>query len=332
MQALFSSFYVNLNILVENLKTPENGGFKPFLGLFSCVPFLQIGEIPIFLLYIVACFWKFCHLLPFWPQTFVQVREKTAPLFLGVVGLVQLSLFPFFGAEFFSLFPAPWAGKVPFLGARHFPLQLVPPLFRKSPGRTLPRLSRVSCPTKPRPVPPPRQWTGSGRVPRSRRTAPGWLPETPRRAPPSGGLPDAGPVWRTLSGNRRPGTGRETIPPGGISHTAPRRRRTRALPLGIGKQGAAQVVSVAMAAPRMVFYSILWRLLGWGVGCSQSPWSMAMARAGLSARNTPVPAMSTSAPACRHRGAVSRFTPPSTLMSSRGNRFFSSRIFSRGAL
>ena len=76
MQALFSSFYVNLNILVENLKTAENGGFKPFLGIISCVPFLQIGEIPIFPLYIVACFWMFCYQLPEYPQTFVQLLEK----------------------------------------------------------------------------------------------------------------------------------------------------------------------------------------------------------------------------------------------------------------
>ena len=86
MQALFSSFYVNLNILVENLKTAENGGFKPFLGIISCVPFLQIGEIPIFPLYIVACFWMFCYQPPEYLQTFVQLLEK------GPVSYTHLTL------------------------------------------------------------------------------------------------------------------------------------------------------------------------------------------------------------------------------------------------
>lgn len=109
MQALFSSFYVNLNILVENLKTAENGGFKPFLGIISCVPFLQIGEIPIFPLYIVACFWMFCYQLPEYLQTFVQLLEK-GPFSLGGLWrscpIFHISTFlrpPFF--QFFPLEP-----------------------------------------------------------------------------------------------------------------------------------------------------------------------------------------------------------------------------------
>ena len=170
-----------------------------FWGFFHVCLSYKLEKSPYFPFTLWPVFGSFVTCFLFGRKRLCKSVKKHLLFFSGVVGLVQLSSFPFFGAEFFSLFSAPWAGKVPFLGARHFPLQLVPPLFRKSPGRTLPRLSRVSCPTKPRPVPPPRQWTGSGRVPRSRRTAPGWLPETPRRAPPSGGLPDAGPVWPALT-------------------------------------------------------------------------------------------------------------------------------------
>jgi hypothetical protein len=105
MQALFSSFYANLNIPVENLKTSENGGFKPFLAFFSCVPFLQIGEIPIFPLYIVACFWRFCYQPLKCPQTFVHLLEKgpywlaglwrTCPIF-HISTFSRLLFFPFF--------------------------------------------------------------------------------------------------------------------------------------------------------------------------------------------------------------------------------------------
>ena len=148
MQALFSSFYVNLNILVENLKTPENGGFKPFLGLFSCVPFLQIGEIPIFPLYIVACFWKFCHLLPFWPQTFVQVRKKTAPLFFGGCWTCPTFLIPIFWGRVFFAFSRPLGREGSLSWCKAFPFTACPSAVQEKPWENSPKAFARQLPHK----------------------------------------------------------------------------------------------------------------------------------------------------------------------------------------
>ena len=70
-------------------KTPgaqENGGFKPFLGPFSCVILLQIREIPIFFHYIPSFFWKIrpsCFCVPVRVVRFMIKPSRSSSLFCG---------------------------------------------------------------------------------------------------------------------------------------------------------------------------------------------------------------------------------------------------------
>ena len=70
-------------------KTPgaqKNGGFKPFLGPFSCVILLQIREIPIFSLYIPSFFWKIrpsCLCVPVRVVRFMIKPSRSFSLFCG---------------------------------------------------------------------------------------------------------------------------------------------------------------------------------------------------------------------------------------------------------
>lgn len=129
---------------------------------------------------------------------------------------------------------------------------LVPSTFkRKSPG-LLPGLSRFICPLKQHPVLPQHLRKDYGHVPRNRRKVLGRLPRTFHKGWRPGVLLAAGAGWRPLSNSTLSGTGKGTIPIRERPHTAQQLRRTKGLLPKIGKQGAARVVSIAKAAPRIV--------------------------------------------------------------------------------
>lgn len=302
-----------------------------FWGFFHVCLSYKLEKSPYFPFTLWPVFGSFVTCSLFGRKRLCKSVKKQLLFFWGVVGLVQLSSFPFFGAEFFSLFP-PAPGRFPFLaqGISLYSLSL------RCSGKALGELSqgfRASvAPQNPAQFPHRvsgqaaavflavgvQHRAGSQRRPEGRR-----LPADSRTLGQCGAHFQV--IGAPVQAERRFHLGESLIQRrgGAAQGRCPWESENK----GLRRSFQSQWQHLAW-----FFYSILWRLLGWGVGSFQSPWSMAMARAGLSARNTPVPAMSTSAPACRHRGAVSRFTPPSTLMSSRGNRFFSSRIFSRGAL
>lgn len=166
--------------------------------------------------------------------------------------------------HFFQFFSVPVFTKKLFDLGSASPLQACPPPVENQ-GPGVPGPFPSICPTKPCPVPPPRWWTGIGRVPHNMRKAPGWLPATTQKAPASA-APGTSPArWRTPAGSRTPGTNRAMPPAWESFHTGPLQHRTRRLHPGIGTPGAGRAASTAMPPPPMVFYSILWEQLACGV-------------------------------------------------------------------